>query len=249
MSKLEIIKSEWQKAMQEMSASPGFRKLLNGEMTIEHYQAILRQIFHQVREHPQALALMTVNLRGRQRQMVKGLLRHSLSEVGHDQLALNDLKAMGVDTFRIPFERPLPSTSAILGFMYYLLEHQNPLSFLGYLFHLEFMPTSAGELYAQALARAGVKPNQMTFLNDHAEVDVHHNKLMAQYVDELVLTEDDLESVIYAAKATAQLYGRMITEAMESVDQATSYGLSRAELVGHPVSHPVTQPVAAVGTA
>jgi pyrroloquinoline quinone (PQQ) biosynthesis protein C len=231
LKKIEIIKNAWLEAYQEMAQMKPFQLIKNGDLTKEHYIAILRQIFYQVREHPQALAMMTVRFRGDQREMVNTILRHAVSEVGHDKLALKDMEVLGVDTSEIPSERPLPSTSAILGFMHSLLNYHNPISFLGYLFHLEFLPTYAGEIYVDALLKAGIPLNATTFIQDHAEIDVAHNKLMEKYIGEMVHTEDDLESVIYAAKATAILYGRMLEEAIDSVgkEPKEKYGLNRAE--------------------
>ena len=58
-------------------------------------------------------------MRGRQRHLVKNFFEHATSEVGHDQLALNDLKTPGEDVSRIPFERPIPATMALLGYAFY----------------------------------------------------------------------------------------------------------------------------------
>jgi hypothetical protein len=147
-TKFERIHAEWLKAFDLMSQSKGFQRIRKGEINEDHYAEILKQLFHQVREHPQALAVLTSKLRGPQRELVKPILQHALSECGHDQLALNDLRTLGVDVSQLPLENPLPQTSAMLGFLYYLLEHRNPLGFLGYLFHLEFLPT----LWATSIA-------------------------------------------------------------------------------------------------
>ena len=231
MKKMEIIKNAWLEAYQEMAQMKPFQMLRSGELTKEHYIAMLRQIFHQVREHPQALAMMSVRLRGDQRDMIGTILRHAVSEVGHDNLALKDMAVLGVNIEDISSERPLPSTSAILGFMYSLLNYDNPVSFLGYLFHLEFLPTHAGAGYMEALLKAGVPAEAMTFIQDHAKIDVAHNQLMEKYVGKMVQTEDDLESVIYAARTTAILYGRMHEEAIDRAGKASKpqYGLNRVE--------------------
>ena len=229
MNKMSVIKAAWEKAHAENSNSQAFQKIVGGTLTKQEYGAILRQIFHQVREHPQALVTMTGNLRGNQRRLVKDILSHASSEVNHDQLAISDLKALGEDTQNIEFERPLPMTSAILGFMNSLLANDNPIAFLGYLFHLEFVPTQSGPAYLKALKSAGVPDGATSFLSDHSIVDVGHNKLMEKYVDELVKTEDDLASIIYAARATARLYALMLDEAIDAHRNKADYGINHRE--------------------
>jgi pyrroloquinoline quinone (PQQ) biosynthesis protein C len=58
----------------------------------------------------------------------------------------------------------------------------------------------------------------MTFLNEHVTVDVAHNKLMEEYITRLVRTEADLAAVSYALRVTAELYGAMLSRAMDSAN-------------------------------
>jgi len=219
MSKFERIKNEWLKIFKENQESEGFKRIFNRDITTEHYASIMRQIFHHARENPQIQTLATVYFRGSQRDSIKGFYKHAISEIGHDQLALNDIEAMGYNTKGIPSEKPLLATTALLGYAFYQIEHQNPVGYLGYLFHLEFMPTHAGKAYLEAFKSVGVPDEAMSFIHDHATIDIGHNKLMENYIDELVQTEEDFQDVIYAMKVTAKLYADMVLESLESVDQ------------------------------
>jgi len=223
MKKLDLILSAWRPAMEEMLTSPAFSRVTAGELSAAEYGAILRQIFHQVREHPQAMGVFTSRLRSdRRRAMVKTLLKHAVSEAGHDDLAIADLEALGEDVSTIRSERPLPSTAAIVAFMHYQLEHENPIGFLGYMLHLEFLPTAIGPALMRALSKAGIQEQAQTFLRDHAEIDVGHNRLMENYVEHLVLTDEDLDAVCYVARATAHLYARMLDDAITTVATSAS---------------------------
>lgn len=72
----------------------------------------------------------------------------------------------------------------------------------------------------------------MTFIGEHVEADVGHNRLMAEYIEHLLVTERDMEDVIYAMRVTANLYAKVFEAAFRSVDEgeAYSYGVNRAEL-------------------
>ena len=173
---------------------------MRGALTIEEYAAILEQIAIQVAEHPGAMARLADNWCDERRSMTKSLLGHAKSESGHDELARDDIRALGLE----PEARgELPATRAILDYMNSILDSGSPVAFLGYVFHLEFLPTTAGAELLQGLERAGIPQQATTFLAEHCEVDVAHNRLMERYLTELVRTEDELQEVIDAAAANA----------------------------------------------
>ena len=215
--------------MQKVQRSTALRRMMAGEVTPRHYQEVLRQIYFQARENPQIQVFATAFFRGAQRASVPGFLKHAVQEVGHDQLALNDLAAMGVDTADLPRQNPLPSTAAVTAFAYYQVQHLNPVGYLGYLFFLEFMPTSSGGTYVELFKRAGVPDDAFSFIREHESVDVAHNKLMERYIKDLVTTEADYLAVRYALQTTAALYIKMIEGAFEQADQEISYGVSAPE--------------------
>jgi len=206
-------------------------RLGNGQLEVKHYQSLLRQIFHQARENPQIQALATVYFRGYQREAIQAFYRHAVSEIGHDQLALNDLAATGVNVEKIPYENPLPATSAVTAFAFYQIYNRNPVGYLGYLFFLEFLPTSQGTTYIDLFKKIGVPAKAFTFLTDHTIVDQGHNKAMERYCDQLVRDASDLESVIYALRTTGYLYEKMVDAAFQWADDPFDYGTSSAELL------------------
>lgn len=219
MSYRDQVTAAFESALERFNASPPIRRLTGGEIEIAHYQWILRQIFHHARENPQIQALATVHFRGKQRDWVKPFFKHATSEIGHDQLALNDLAALGVTVETIPDEAPLPNTTALLALPFYLIQHKNPVAYLGYLYFLEFTPTSSGERYLEALAAMGVPDTAMSFLLDHARIDVAHNKLMEAYLEGLIADRSDADAVCAAIQATALLYENMLQGALERADR------------------------------
>lgn len=214
MSKLEQVKSVWYRGFQKAAQSEVMRRVVSGQITTEQYASVLCEIYHQVRRHPAALASMTLRLKGKQIDMVPSILKHALSETGHDELALKDLETLGYSSSCVVESEMLPETKAILGYMYSLLTVERPLAFLGYLFHLEFMPTASGASYINGLKSAGIPEEACTFIQDHATIDVAHNKLMERYLNELVESDQDLRAIQEAAETTIQLYVNMLTAAL-----------------------------------
>jgi hypothetical protein len=229
MSFLERVKVEFGQVLKRFDQSEPLQRILGATITPAHYASFMRQVFHHTRENPQIQALATVYFRGNRRRAIKTFYKHATSEIGHDQLALKDLETLGHNTAEIPLENPLPATTALLAFPFYQIYNLNPVGYLGYLFFLEFTPTTHGALYLDGFERSGVPRSAMTFLLDHTTIDQGHNKLMEQYFDELVLDERDLGSIVYAMRVSGRLYSNMIQEALDQVDQFVDWGTSTEE--------------------
>lgn len=224
------LKTEFSNVLSEFHNSAGMRKIFEGSITIEHYKSLMKQIAHQARENPQLQALATVYFRGYQRDIIQTFYKHAASEIGHDQLALNDVSACGGDISNAKFENPLPNTTAVTAFAFYQIYNLTPVGYLGYLFFLEFMPTSNGGDYINFLLKIGVPENALSFIKDHSTIDVGHNRLMERYVEKLIRNEDEFNSVVYAMKVTAHLYAQMVEGAFNHVDNPKQYGFSSEEL-------------------
>jgi pyrroloquinoline quinone (PQQ) biosynthesis protein C len=197
-------------------------RLANGGVSVVHYAAYLRETYFYSREDPQIQAAATAYFRGVDRAMVEPFLQHAKSEVGHDALALNDLATLGFEVSSIPEEAPLPATELLISYPYWAMSHKSPAAYLGYLFFLEFLPTSQGGGLTQALVRLGVPSAAMTFLQEHQSVDVHHNRLMKLYANHMIRTPEVLAEVVGAMASTARAFRGMLEEAFETVDAKTA---------------------------
>lgn len=227
MNAFSEIKTCFDQVLKRFEQSRAITSLYAGEATVDQYANILQQIYFQARENPQIQAYSTARFRGDQRDSVRRFLQHATAEIGHDQLARDDLEALGRDTSKLPSICPAPTTIALTSFAYYQSAQLNPVGYLGYLFFLEFMPTSVGKQYAEKLAQKGVPKEAMSFLLEHAHVDVAHNKLMERYIESLVVSADDLHAVKYAVRVTGDLYARMLDQAM--FDEHTDWGFAFEE--------------------
>ena len=219
MSAFDCLQKAWRPVESTFMSSRPIARLARQQIGVAHYAAYLRETYFYTRENPQIQAIATAWFRGRDREMVKPFLRHALSEVGHDRMALDDMEAIGWDVSYIPGERPLPSTAALISFPYYAIQYRSPISYLGYLFFLEFLPTSRGGDLAAALAAVGVPPSAMSFLAEHRSIDVHHNLLMQQYADTMLRTTPDIDEVVYSMEVTGELYAHMVEGAFDKTDR------------------------------
>ena len=224
------LKDCFDETLNRFMASPPMQQLASSNVTAAEYGSFLRQIYYVVRENPQLQALATVYFRGNQREQVRNFFQHATSEVGHDQLALNDFEALGFDATNVPYQNPLPASSAMTAFAFYQIYNLNPVGYLGYLFFLEFLPTQAGGILTEKLREAGVPDNAMTFIRDHIEIDQAHNRLMKTYADQLLKTPRDLDASRYAIMATSFHYEQLLSTAISAAHQPVDTGWNWEEL-------------------
>lgn len=230
MTPVESIHAAFAEVMKVFNQSPAIRFLQTDSFRADHYKSVLREIYHYTKEDPQLQGLAAVYFRGSDRHSVKLFLRHAISEVGHDLMALEDLKALGEDPSSVSTENPLPATIALTSFPFYWVNFQNAVGYLGYLYFLEHMPTQHGAIYASALARTGIPEAATAFLREHMHADVGHNRLMTQYLERLIHDQKDADSVIYVMRVTAELYANMLWSAVQRVDSPVAFGTAWPEV-------------------
>jgi pyrroloquinoline quinone (PQQ) biosynthesis protein C len=214
---IDTVLTEWKKSLTGLLAQPFFTRMREGRLTLEHYKALMREIYYNTRENPQSFGLMAWHLQGKKRDLCKGIYRHCSAEFGHHDLALDDLKTLGVDVTTIPAARALPTTEALIAFAVYQIEHANPLAYLGYVYHLEMLPATLGPELIKDFRRMGVPENAMTFLTEHAHADQGHTRWFEDYLKTAVESDDDLAAVIYGAKGTCRLHGVMLQGILDDV--------------------------------
>lgn len=226
---LDHLKTDFKTIAEAFQMSPPIVRVFQERITVDHYKSLLRQLYHQVRENPQIMTVATAHFRGSQREIIKDFTKHAVSEMGHDVLAMRDLVALGDQVETLPYENPLPATVAIVSFALYQVQYLNPVGILGYILFLEFLSTQYTDGYLAKLEKLGVPKTAMGFILEHAKVDVGHNRLMEKYVRQLVDSQDDFDSVVYAMKVTGKLYADMIHGAFDQVDNPRDWGLSSME--------------------
>lgn len=215
MSTYETVLNAWKDEASRLNDSIWFSKFKKGELDIRHYKGYLHETYHHTGINPQIQAFSTLYFKNNPRAMVDLFFTHAKSEIGHDLLALNDLKELGVNPDDVTKSKPLPATLALNAFVIYIVQFLNPIAYLGYLFHLEFLPTQNGKNYLGYLKSMGVKDSALGFLKEHTNIDVGHNNMMKKYLEELVSDKKDLEDIIYVARSTCVLHQKMMEDAFQ----------------------------------
>lgn len=213
----ETLHSEWETCFEAMRQGEFFRKLAVRSLTIEHYKAFLREEYHNTTLNPKIMALFFSRLHTSEHAMAAKVLKHAAMEVGHNELALQDLAALGEDIEAVRHGRALPATEALAAFMVFQVEHRSPLAFLGYIYHLEALSERMAGGSGDLFGKIGVPENAMSFLKEHADADPVHTRWNREYLSTFVRTEEDLEAALYGMRGAALLHGAMFQGILDSV--------------------------------
>lgn len=217
-----ILKS-WNTCYSEtFEKSVWLKRLFDGDLSLSHYKGLLLETYHHAGLNPQIQAFTTMYMNRNFHKIQKMFFKHAISEIGHDILALNDLVALGENEKAIRLTHPMPETIAYNAYVIYKIQFDNPLSYLGYLFHLEYLATQKGHSYMESLRSMGVPDKAMGFLEEHTTVDVAHNKLMEEYINTLVTDSDSLEVVSIAIRDSCQLHLNMIEASFKNGEKIYS---------------------------
>ena len=209
MVRLELLEREWVACFERMKHGEFFRLLASARLEKRHYMGFLRETYHNAAHNPKNMALFMAHFHSDRRDLEAKFLKHTAMEIGHDELALDDLRVLGGDAEAARQGRPLPTTEALAAFIVFQIQHRNPIAYLGYLYHLEAMPVHFGHDVMTSLKAIGIPLEATTFLREHAEADPVHVKWNREYLNGFIRTEADMEAVLYGLRGTCELHGLM----------------------------------------
>ena len=222
MKKMEIAISTWQEIMIQESSRPWSTRLNSGEMKLCHYKGFLLETFHNTSKNPQLQAFSTIFFKNISHAVTKKFFLHASSEVTHEILAFKDLLNLGVPQKLIESSLPLPTTRALSALAIHNLIFESPIKYLGYLFHLEYTPMVNGPKIIEMLKSLGIPEQALTFINEHAKVDPALVKMLAEYMEELVKTDSDIEQLKIGIRDFVVLHNRMLEGAFENGEKLFS---------------------------
>lgn len=212
----ELAETIWHEEMAAQSGRHWQKRLAAGDLGLAHYKGFLIETYHNAGLNPQLQAYATLFVKDRPRDTFKKFFQHAISELGHDLLALEDLAILGVPSEAVLATRPQPETSAFFANTVYNIQKRGPVSYLSYLFHLEYTPTKNGPQIMALLTSKGVPDSAMSFLHEHSTVDFNHLKLMKTYMDSLISNDGDRQIFEECLRDTMVLHNRMLEASFEN---------------------------------
>jgi Iron-containing redox enzyme len=143
--------------------------------------------------------------------LITYLSEHIPEEADHDEWLLEDLELLGPRRSSVLAKAPSSTVAALVGAQYYWILHYHPVALLGYIAVLEGYPPDPADVEKLA-ARTGFVPDAFRTLAAHAELDQHHRDELFEAIDQLPLSEAQVDALGLSAVYTVHMTTRALEE-------------------------------------
>ncbi|MFA6238160.1 MAG: iron-containing redox enzyme family protein [Bacteriovorax sp.] len=212
--KLDLaMKEEWNKILDENA----FMKLiLDGHKDRRLFAFYLCEVYNMTKHSSITQALVVKHLSKpspKNIQYMQYCLRHALEEVGHEQMALHDLKSLGANLTNETMPAPSASTEAFSNYLYNLVETgANPVARLGYTYWAESSYEFLGPMAFSAIQNMKLEAKNITFLSEHGDIDQDHFSDVKKILTSIIKTEEDAKAVETVLRDTIRLTGDVLSD-------------------------------------
>ena len=159
-----------------IEAIPQLQDMLNGQYSRQRYINFLTQLYPIVSHFCPLMSAAASRCADRYHELRAYLYAHVMEEKDHEQMVLDDLESMYVDTSFIPEQTACVPVQAMLSFNYHSIDTIDPHCVLGMIYVLEIVSSVYGGRVAQAISRTINLPlsQGFSFLESHAVLDDEH---------------------------------------------------------------------------
>jgi pyrroloquinoline quinone (PQQ) biosynthesis protein C len=195
-----------------LQATSVVRSALAGSVDPTTYARYLTNAFHYAGHSPKVMAIAAARCMDAHPELAAYLLHHADEERGHDAWALADLRDLGVAESATRASAPVPSCSALIGYVHYVAGVANPVGLFGWMYVLEAVGEDLGTVLGDRLKAAVPGDLRHRFVAGHGVADVGHTHEIAEQIQTHVRDEADRRDVDRVADVVADLYVRMFEE-------------------------------------
>jgi hypothetical protein len=204
----------WQEILDRPLAANLRQTLAAGNRRL--YALWLCQVAHQTRHTSAHQALVATRINEVDSLYAKYCYRHALEEVGHEEMALHDLRQMGfVASCVDDLPPPLPATRKLTALLYDLAQREHPASRLGFSYWAEKCYPFLQLLVSGVQSSLGLSKGQMTFFLSHATIDEQHGRDVERAIQHVCESPEAWAAVEYGMSATLGLAVEIFKEVYE----------------------------------
>lgn len=164
---------------------------------------------------------------------MKYCLQHALEEVGHEQMALHDLRSIGVDITNETMPPPTFGTEAFTGYVYRLATTGNPYQRLGYSYWAENCYAYFAQMAMAIVQNMRLEAKNLTFFVQHGEIDARHGQEVKKIIADVARTDADREAIMAALRGTIRLQGGMLSDVWATYQRYLKGEAPRYDFVKH----------------
>jgi len=200
----ELIASVWKEIFDSEEAKKYSSTLMCKDKRL--YAIYLVQVYHYAYHTARNLGLAGANLFNRDLKLMHHFFGHALGEVGHEVMAFNDLKELGIKLDSQDEVPPaLPETEIMVAYVKNLSISEKPYRCLGYHYWIE-QPYNYINSFMQAMELTmGLEKKQMSFYKQHAIIDQKHGSDIQEIVAEVCKTDGIMAEIMEVTRTSLWL--------------------------------------------
>ncbi len=184
----------WQNILSKPVAKEIRSILASGDRKL--YSLWLCQVAHLTKHTSAHQALVGVRSSEISHAYAKFCFEHASEEVGHEMMAVHDLRKIGFQVHAVKdLPEPLSSTTKLNAYLFYVSQHAHPATRLGFSYWAEKCYPFIHDLASSSKKALGLENHQMTFFVSHAEIDEKHAEDVEKIVVQVCKTSQDWAAV------------------------------------------------------
>jgi pyrroloquinoline quinone (PQQ) biosynthesis protein C len=180
------------------------------------YRRTMSQIFHYTRHNSVNQAAAALRADPDDLPLLRFIYGHAKEELGHERMALHDLKSAGLVGEGETVDPPLPATDALVNYLYGVALRDGPVPRLGYSYWAESVYPHIAPLLRAARSSLGLADRDMTFFVAHAEVDAGHAEQVRAAIRRAAITPARAEAIHRVAVTSLWLTIALLEQAVGS---------------------------------
>jgi pyrroloquinoline quinone (PQQ) biosynthesis protein C len=170
------------------------------------------QVYHYAYYTSRSLALAGANLFNTDTRLMHHFFEHAMEETGHELMALNDLRELGIpiEDARKQMPPALPATEALIAYVRHLSTGPIPYKSLGYHYWIEQPYQHIIPFMKTLQSNMGLNDKQMTFYFQHLNIDQKHGTEMQKIVSRVCTSEEHWNNIMEACEKSLYLAFEML---------------------------------------
>ena len=195
----------WLEFERQLRSVPIIRKLHRGEITLEDYKALLRNLRPQVVEGARWIARAASNMIDF--RLRSTFIGHAQDEHRDYQMLERNYVSVGGELEEIVQAEKNIGSEALSAFIFHQASRENPVDLIGSMFIIEGLGNQlAGQWASQIKQTLGLPDDQVSFLAYHAANDESHIGKLEAIINADWMTAEIAQRIVKTAQVTARLY-------------------------------------------
>jgi 3-oxoacyl-[acyl-carrier-protein] synthase-3 len=203
----------WLEFERKLRSVPIIRKLHRGELTLEDYKALLRNLRPQVVEGARWIARAASNMTDF--RLRSTFIGHAQDEHRDYQMLERNYVAVGGALEEIVNAEKNIGSEALSAFIFHQASRENPVDLIGSMFIIEGMGNNLAAKWAEQIKETlNLKDDQVSFLAYHGANDESHIGKLNALINAEWMTPEIAQRIVRTAQVTARLYLLQLEEIM-----------------------------------